>query len=426
MAKNNFKFWVNPESNLLYDTWGSNSTAPTPVFLQGDAVEMEVHLVRWTQGTTRYMEEVPFPDGSTLRLAIGRLDAAATSGTFRLSYGADTTAPIAFNATAAQIQTALNALTSVTAAGGVGVTKLTNSIIKVVFNTAGVNATLACDALALSPPCSSKLITLQAGSSTLPGSYLFKIKQSPVVYQEDWTDLEQPTLMVTTLTANRAKRVTISPDPKTGSWSLTGTEAIDPKIQEDAGDLTNLAQYWGENLSQRLSVGATEQNFQNFQYACTKVETYVWDFSVINNYEIPVGYTMPFTATGDGLVGYVGKKAFIDLNTAEVEYLLDGLSSATAVLELELTDAQGNKQTLLQTAVTIKNDMIDSTSFSPLSLGNSLADAPQDGSLYARKDGEWEAFIPEDNVGIPEAPVDGTPYLRKDGSWSSSIDGGTY
>lgn len=425
MAKNSYKLWINPETNTVYDTWGSNSAAPTLTFLQGDAVEMEVHLVRWTQGTTRYMEEVPFPAGSTLRLAVGRIDTAPTSGTYTLAYGGNTTTPIAFNATATQIATALNALASITSAGGVAVTKLTNSILKVVFNVAGVNTILSCDALALSPPCSSKLITLQAGSSTLQGSYLIKIKQSPVVYQENWSDLEQPTLTVTTLAANRAKRVTIAPDPKAGSWSLTGTEAIFPKIQVD-GDETNLAQYWGENLSQRFSITATEQNFQGFQYACTKVETYVWDFSVINDYDIPVGYTMPFTATGDGLVGYVGKTAFVDFNTAEIEYLLDGLSSATAFLELELTDALGNKQTLLQTSVTIRNDMIDSSSFSPLSLEGGVPEAPEDGSLYARKDGAWEAFLPEDNIGIPEAPVDGTPYLRKDGAWSSDVDGGTY
>ncbi len=48
-------------------------------------------------------------------------DAAATAGTFTLTYGGETTAAINYNATVSDIRTALNALSTVTAAGGVTV-----------------------------------------------------------------------------------------------------------------------------------------------------------------------------------------------------------------------------------------------------------------------------------------------------------------
>jgi hypothetical protein len=135
---------------------------------------------------------------------------------------------------------------------------------------------------------------------------------------------------------------------------------------------------------------------------------------------------MPFTANATGLNGYVGKTAIIDFNTAEVEYLLGGASSASTYFELELTDSSGVKQTLLQTTCTIKNDMIDATTFTPISLGNGVGEAPMDGTLYARKDGAWETFTPEDNQGILDAPSNGSAYLRKDGAWVTDVDGGTY
>jgi hypothetical protein len=109
---------------------------------------------------------------------------------------------------------------------------------------------------------------------------------------------------------------------------------------------------------------------------------------------------MPFIALGDGLVGFKGKEAYVDLNTAEIEYLLDGAASATTSMEIEVELANGNKWTVLQTTCTIKNDLIDQSTFSPLSF----------------------------DEGLPEAPIDGVAYLRKNGGWTplTEIDGGSF
>jgi hypothetical protein len=374
------------------------------------------------------MEEISFPPNCTIRLAVGKVSAAPTAGTYALTYGSDTIT-LSFSATAAQIQAALNAIPSIATAGGVLVSKTSNALIKIDFNEAGANQALSVDGDLLSPPTTVKVIVLKTGSSTIPGSFLIKLKQSPVAFQATWTDIEQPTLTVTELTANQSKRVSISPEPKAGTWSLTGTADIYTKYVNNQYVLDPA--WWDETYSSRFSINAldTDANFAQYQYSVTKVDNYIWDFSVKSfGGTPPVGYTMPFLAVGDGLVGYGGKKAYVDFNTAEIEYLLDGAAQATTSFEIEVEDQDGNKWTVLQTSCTIKNDLIDQTNFSPLSFGSEsgIPEAPADGSLYARKNGDWFAFIPEDNVGIPEAPVDGTPYLRKDGAWSSSIDGGTY
>jgi hypothetical protein len=427
MSKSRVKLWINAENGTLYETFGSNTPAQPLVFLQGDALEMELHLVRLSSGLNRLMEEISFPPNCTIRLAVGKVSAAPTAGTYALTYGSDTIT-LSFSATAAQIQTALNAIPSIATAGGVLVSKTSNALIKIDFNEAGANQALSVDGDLLSPPTTVKVIVLKTGSSTIPGSFLIKLKQSPVAFQGTWTDIEQPTLTVTELTANQSKRVSISPEPKAGTWSLTGTADIYTKYVNNQYVLDPT--WWDETYSSRFSINApdTEANFAQYQYSVTKVDNYIWDFSVKSfGGTPPVGYTMPFLAVGDGLVGYGGKKAYVDFNTAEIEYLLDGAAQATTSFEVEVEDQDGNKWTVLQTSCTIKNDLIDQTNFSPLSFGqDGIPEAPSDGSLYARKNGDWFAFIPEDNQGILDAPVDGTPYLRKDGAWSSSIDGGTY
>jgi hypothetical protein len=397
MARDTYTFWVNAEQGVFYDTWGSNTPGAAPIFVQGDAVDMEIHLVRWMRGTTRAMEELDFPPGSTLRLAIGRIDTSPTSGTFSVTYGTDTASGLSFAIDGPALQTALNALPSVQADGGVTVTRLTASTFRLAFNLNGTNEALLADATLLSPPSYSKVIQLQGGTTSLPGIYILKLKQAPVVFQSTWANIPPATLTVTQLTANRGKRVVIEPTPRGGSWTLTGTKLIDTALPEEDVDLA----LWNTTFTKRLSAFAVPTDFSDFQFDVTQIDTSSWDIAVRENYDVPVGYTMPFVASGDGLVSYTGKKGNVSFNTAEVEYLLNGAPTATAVMELELEDQSGNKWTLLQTQVTIRNDMIDGGAFDPLSFNNS---------------------------GLPEAPIDGIFYGRKNGGWTplTEIDGGSY
>ena len=68
-------------------------------------------------------------------------DAVATAGTFTLTYGADTTTALDFDATTTDIQNALNLLASVIAIGGITITGTTFD-----GGTAGLTATFATDA----------------------------------------------------------------------------------------------------------------------------------------------------------------------------------------------------------------------------------------------------------------------------------------
>jgi hypothetical protein len=418
--------WINPFLNKVYAGWQNSQDAPPLVFKQGDKQQIELFLLK--QSVTGDQDVLPFPDGCTIRLAIGKIDSRAGDGTMLIGFDGDTTTELAYNATDVQIATALNALPSIVSAGGVTVDAVSATTFQVSFNSVGVRPPITVDTSGLVPTCGSKIIEARAGSLTERAIIIVKVYQSVSVYQSTWVDSPDPTLSVEVLATNRTKRVTISPLPLSGSWSLTTTPDIQTLV-DVAGDEDDVPTYWTQTVTERLTAFA--DNFKNangndiWQMSVLRNDLASWDFSVKTNYDIPVGYTMPFTVSGN-FIKFPSKVGTIDFNTLEVEYLLNGASSATAIMEVEVERSTGEKWTVLQIPCTIVNDLIDQSSYTLSSLETPVTEAPKDGSLYARKDGAWEAFLPEDNVGIPEAPVDGTPYLRQDGTWVSSIDGGTY
>lgn len=74
------------------------------------------------------------------------LSGSPTGGTFSLTFGSDTTGPIAYNATSTTVANALNDLTSVTSAGGVSVTGNAGGPWAVTFDTQGpISSSLSID-----------------------------------------------------------------------------------------------------------------------------------------------------------------------------------------------------------------------------------------------------------------------------------------
>lgn len=75
------KLYIDIERGVAYSRWNNFSTAPTPVFYDGDTAKLELHLVRQTSSSTFPMESVDFP-GATITAAVGTPGSTAVaSGT---------------------------------------------------------------------------------------------------------------------------------------------------------------------------------------------------------------------------------------------------------------------------------------------------------------------------------------------------------
>lgn len=407
MANQYKPLWIDPFENILYAGWQNTQSAPSLVFKQGDKIDIELFLVKRGISSSS-QEEVEFPAGSTIRFAVGKLDTPPTGGTLVISYEGEQTGNIAYNASASAIQTALNAVPTIASAGGVTVTLVSQTIFRIAFNTVGARSTPLLDTTGLTPTSSGRVITARVGTSTVSAIYIFRVNQSVAVFQNNWVDSQQPTITATTLVANQTKRVTISPIPLSGTWTLSTTPSI-ARLVEDAGDEDDVPTYWTQTVSSRL--GAFTSSFLGedgrpiWNMSVIQIGSTSWDFTVRNDYDVPVGYTMPFTVDGN-FTKFPSKVSTVNFDTVEVEYLLDGAESVTASLEIEVESPSGDKWTVLQTSCTIVNDLIDQATYSPLVLETPLQDAPSDGSLYARQDGAWVSFTEEDNQGITQAEGD--------------------
>jgi len=108
--------------------------------------------------------------GSTDTQAVQLIQTNATQGAFTLTYEDQTTGSLAWNATASQIQSALNALSTINAAGGVTVTGGGDGDPwTVTFNTIGEKSAIASAAVSGGTPFSGQLTTDSTdGTSSTP------------------------------------------------------------------------------------------------------------------------------------------------------------------------------------------------------------------------------------------------------------------
>ena len=137
-----------------------------------------------------FVGEAPdFGSGDSYLFNLG-LIAKPTAGIYRLSYGDDTTDDIPHDATAETVQTALNGLASITAAGGVDVTGAAGSPFKIEFRTAGTRAAIEVKTK-LYPESRAYVSTIRAGDDTHTAVQAIAIKLDTIAAVSNYaTDAE--------------------------------------------------------------------------------------------------------------------------------------------------------------------------------------------------------------------------------------------
>jgi hypothetical protein len=284
-------------------------------------------------------------------MAIGRLDAAPTAGTFTLSYDGDETIPLNYNATAQEVEDALNTLGGIITDGGVTVSKVTTTY-RIIWNDVGVpSSTLVIGSNDLVPTCSAAIGSARAGSPSVKQVYQVHIKQAPAAVQTVWVDQDATTATITQTHAPaysgdyRIWRLVISPSPKGGSFRLGGT--VNGVV----------------NWTYPIAISSLSANTISAAIGINVIRISQYEFEISQSQA--TGDTTNVTAIavdGTGLIGFSSKYGVLSLNTMEMELLLAGAASAQAVLEVEV-ELDGARQTIVQTGVTIVNDLIDTDSY---------------------------------------------------------------
>lgn len=361
------KLFIDVKAGLAYPTFSSTSPISNPSFFLGDLAKLQLFFVEQTGLGSYPRQEVTGLGTPGIRVAVGQIDASPTSGHFHLTFGGDTTSNQNYAVTAAQLQTDLNALASITSAGGVTVSKVgDNYAIK--FNSNGSRGAFTGDAAALIPLSNVGISVLQEGDATHPEIVLVHLQQNVAALATSFTALPASTASISTLSAwdgSRAVyRLAISPDPKGGTFSLaydalTGTDVSTASIAVGSTSL---------DVQNALSINALED-----KVTVQQVGAYAYDIAVTAQPD-----TAGLTVDDAGLLSFAGFEGDLDLNTANAISYLDGADFLETTFEVEISDGAAH-QTVLQIPCTLKSAVIDEAAVNTVTLDPVLTQATGDG-----------------------------------------------
>lgn len=391
--------WINSETNSLLPNWNAFGTTTLPSIKQGDKIALDIHWVK-SDPAGQFIEEVVMHPSSVIKVAVGTISGGPTGGYFVYSYEGDSVnipydadvdsfpivpPPQNYVYVEKNANTLINSLPSIIAAGGVNVSIVNQRTFRIVFNQVGARALSSCDSTTLVPSTNVSVIVINNGDATTKEVHHLRPKLLPVAYSDSFTNSPQPVISIVNIDSI-TNRISVSPAPKFGTFTIsngTGTTSA-LSVNASAGDI----------ISGLIAAGISSSTRG---YSVAKSGDYSWDIYRTS------GTAELLTVSTNGLVGFSSKTGVMDFNTIEVEDLVAGQPSVSAVLEIEYSYGPV-RQTLYQGRVTIVNDLIDAATYNPIpfpELNGGIGEAPQDGVLYGRKDGLWSAVV-VDGGNIPD------------------------
>lgn len=191
MATRATRLIVNLETGQLLTSTDGVAGSTNPRFVLGDNVPIEIYLVQIGQSGAVPYFTIPFPAGATVKAAIGSINKNPTDGEWFLSYDGDETTALDAEATAAQVQTALNALASITAIGGVTVSKV-GTQFNITFNNVGDRLAFISRDESLFPASVIQQQILQEGSGSAAEVVLVNLAVRPIAYTDTFTSIAPP------------------------------------------------------------------------------------------------------------------------------------------------------------------------------------------------------------------------------------------
>jgi hypothetical protein len=203
----------------------ANGTPQSASFTKGDDGVFNLYFLEATGLLSRPFEVVA-KTGADVKLGIGSRFETPRTGTYTLSFSAETTSDIPAAATAGVLQTELNSLSAISSAGGVSVTGTLEDHFTVRFNSVGTQSAITSDVSQLIPNTIAIIDQRITGSATQKEVQEIQLRLSPAVFQDTWADID--TAITATLvrtitgsdTTNESQRLSFSKPPFNGVYQL--------------------------------------------------------------------------------------------------------------------------------------------------------------------------------------------------------------
>ena len=280
-------------------------------------------------------------------LGIGDIDALPTDGQFKLTTTTGTSTAISYNATTAQVLSAISAI-----AGNVTVTTYGSSGSAWIITAATANTALSFGGLAftLFPASSIQVNTRQVPTASVFAQQIVSLNRSPAVFSDSFAAVSGDGIALTKIqdgdaTNNETYELSIGNDVYGGSYSLAygGFSAAFAYDQTSDNVTTALSAITGIGVGNISCISNSKRGL---------IISFVNQLGLQN-------VSTALTLDASGVQVYNWYTATVTMSTSAIEELFNeaGTDTITPTLEIEMTES-GRTKTLLQYTTSISKDLI--------------------------------------------------------------------
>jgi hypothetical protein len=335
-----------PERDGVYQNFDTQTKGKFGIDARSYTHPCKFRLVRQSKTTDRPWDDVNV-SGALIEFGAGLADRPPTAGTFGLSYNGSSTGltALAYNITAAALQTALNGNAAITTAGGVTVQKISDICFQVTFVVAGNRFTIGSDVGSLFPQSAISVTVEREGTVSVAEVQLIVITQNPYCYTQDFT------AEISGAASVISRQNGANNPPKKSIQRVQFAEGVEPYngnliYNFAAPQVTTIGMRANSDSAQRTVV-----TFQNADVAGDYASTSIWMYKangdpVVAWFKVSGTGTAPPTPTGGTMVEIdITTGADIYTIAAAFQTGVDAASGLTATLTASfvavVTDTSG-------------------------------------------------------------------------------------
>ena len=274
--------YIDATNNRLVQGLESLNAVSNIGLVKGDAYNFRLYFLTATGEAGRPYDVVDH-SSSSVAMSIGRKSGTMTSGNYYISFGGET-ANIPFSATpVAALQNGLNALTSISSAGGVSVNG-SNGTFVVKFNTAGAQSAFVVDPAYIRPCMESYIVERNTGSVTATNEQIVQFLPKPNIKQTAWNNVAvAATAFTTTIVTGSddvslVQEITIA-NASGGHFQLTIPAQSQSIISSGTGDFSSGYLIADKKLSLYNGQVVTITGFSSYSGVTAGVEYIAKDIS---------------------------------------------------------------------------------------------------------------------------------------------------
>lgn len=389
-------FYIDATSGQLVAA-GSGSNGSLPAFTRNDVYKFRVRIQE--RDSANFLRDID-STGTSVKIAIGNIDARPTQGQFRLVLNSVTSSAITYSSDAATLASSIYTAVSNNVST---VARFGSENDSFILTATGTNTAMSFggDSYTLFPLSAVLISTRRNQAANIQSQQILKLRRNPAVYADDFS--QSSTAGIVSLT-------------KVQDGGTNKNETYLLSLGRDAEGGGVVLQY-GSNSTTAIPLGASAASFAEALSAVTGIgagNISVDSGNNLQDYKISfvrdlgnIDVVTALTLDASNVVFAKFLESTVTFATAELDELFSETSSATITPTLEIEINQSSQpKTIYQGSVSVRKDLITTGSAIPA----------QQASYYTKS--EVDAAFVEDST----SNVDAANRKLKDSVSNNSVD----